>query len=158
MKSKINFLSIPPRHPSVHVLSWLRAVCISWRVPALHQRILSATSRTAAVSTLQPGLLHQVKTNFVPANSNFTFFSLFLNRNPEFTSLIIFSYAVSTSVSLEVHYVALALLGPSTITLVKTLAQVAHQVCLSSSYSLFSISENRECWFPYICFNCKILL
>ncbi len=76
IKSKLRSGSLSlSRHPAVCVLFWPGAVSISWSLPAVHQRFLSATSWTAAVSALQPGLLHKVRTQIAPTHSKYSFTS-----------------------------------------------------------------------------------
>lgn len=55
------------RHPHVFMLFCPRAVSISWSVPAMRQRLLSAPIRTTTVLALQPRLLRKVHTLCLPS-------------------------------------------------------------------------------------------
>lgn len=55
------------RHPHVFMLLCPWAVSVSWSVPAVHQRLLSAPIRTTTVLALHPRLLHKVHTLCPPS-------------------------------------------------------------------------------------------
>lgn len=126
IKKKKNVSLSLPRHPVVFMLFWPWAVPISWSLPAVHQRFLSAISWTAAVFALRPWLLHKVKTHIVPTHLLLMVLATLFHW---WSSCVFLRYC---TVSLEVHYATPARLDPSTITLEETVAQVAHQVCLFS--------------------------